>query len=174
VVQTPKAHKNARVIWHVEWIAQGKTSDTGRVGGGTHVLGDLYPNIPEVVRLRCRIPAQGPVSYSGRLLNVSWRFRASLDIPWAIDPSGAVGFHVLPRPVAAPRAPGQPPPRVYTGPPPTIRAQVRAAGAEVCPFCRDVIVPSDRMACPSCQAPHHPECFSLYGRCTIPGCGALA
>lgn len=175
VVQTPKAHKNAKVIWHVEWVAEGRATDRRRVGGGAHVIGDLYPSMPEVVRLRCRIPAEGPITYRGQLFSVDWRFKATLDIPWAIDPSSAVGFQVLPRPAAAPRpAPGQPPVRIYTqtpGPPPPIRAKPRRAAEELCPFCRDTITPPERLPCPSCHTPHHQECYALYGRCTIPGCG---
>ena len=174
VVQTPKAHTNAKVIWFVEWVAEGRTTDRARVAGGTHVIGNLYPDMPEVVRLRLRIPAEGPVSYRGTLLNISWRFQATLDIPWAIDPSSAVGFQVLPRPVSAPpppRVPGAPPPRIYAQPAPTIRAQARTRAEEVCPFCRDDVLAAERWACPRCQTPHHQECFSLYGRCTIPGCG---
>lgn len=172
VVQTPKAHSKAKVLWSVEWVASGKSTNRQTIGGGAHVIGDLYPDVPEVVRIRVQIPPTGPVSYQGTLFQVAWVFRARLDIPWAIDPSGSVGFLVAPRPERAPRpaVPNAPPQRIYTTTPPQVRASARPASSEVCPFCRDGIEASERYPCPTCQAPHHAECFQLYGRCTIPGC----
>lgn len=180
VVRSPDAHTGVKVHWNVGWVARGRSTDRLRVGSGTHVIGNLVAGIPEVVRVRCRIPSEGPISYQGSLLSIRWHFQAILDIPWTTDPASEVNFEVRPRQAAGPapqRVQGGPTTLVYpssTRPGsgfPLVRAQARASSRETCPFCRDGIQASDRMTCPRCETPHHPECFSLYGRCTIPGCG---
>jgi TM2 domain-containing membrane protein YozV len=42
----------------------------------------------------------------------------------------------------------------------------------VCPYCRTEIGPAveDRLDCPGCGTPHHPECFAENGGCTVFGC----
>jgi hypothetical protein len=43
-----------------------------------------------------RLP-EGPVSWQGRYVKVDWVLRASLDVPWAIDPKIEVEFRLVPR-----------------------------------------------------------------------------
>lgn len=40
-----------------------------------------------------------------------------------------------------------------------------------CSYCRGVMTRSVSVYCASCLAPHHPECFAEYGRCSVMGCG---
>lgn len=42
----------------------------------------------------------------------------------------------------------------------------------VCPYCRTEVGSSEaeRMDCPACATPHHPECFAENGGCTVFGC----
>lgn len=40
-----------------------------------------------------------------------------------------------------------------------------------CSFCRGALVRADAVYCASCLAPHHPECWREYGRCSVMGCG---
>ena len=42
----------------------------------------------------------------------------------------------------------------------------------VCPYCRTEIGPAEteRLDCPGCGTPHHPECFAENGGCTVFGC----
>ena len=42
----------------------------------------------------------------------------------------------------------------------------------VCPYCRTEVGASEaeRMDCPACGTPHHPECFAENGGCTVFGC----
>jgi len=42
----------------------------------------------------------------------------------------------------------------------------------VCPYCRTEIGEgeSERLDCPGCATPHHPECFAENGGCTVFGC----
>ncbi|MCO5167704.1 MAG: zf-HC2 domain-containing protein [Planctomycetes bacterium] len=80
--------------------------------------------------------------------------------------------------------PVAPSPRAFA----RIRARIAAAqagdepvrGAELdaqalislsCSFCRGALVRADAVYCASCLAPHHPECWREYGRCSVMGCG---
>ncbi|HKV64149.1 MAG TPA: NINE protein [Candidatus Acidoferrum sp.] len=42
----------------------------------------------------------------------------------------------------------------------------------VCPYCRTEVGSSaeERLDCPGCGTPHHPECFAENGGCTVFGC----
>jgi TM2 domain-containing membrane protein YozV len=42
----------------------------------------------------------------------------------------------------------------------------------VCPYCRTEIgaAAEERLECPGCGTPHHPECFAENGGCTVFGC----
>jgi TM2 domain-containing membrane protein YozV len=42
----------------------------------------------------------------------------------------------------------------------------------VCPYCRTEVGPvaEERLDCPGCGTPHHPECFAENGGCTVFGC----
>jgi len=40
-----------------------------------------------------------------------------------------------------------------------------------CSFCRDGLVRAQAVYCASCLAPHHPDCWDEYGRCSVMGCG---
>lgn len=40
-----------------------------------------------------------------------------------------------------------------------------------CSFCRGGLVRDEAVYCASCLAPHHPDCFRAYGRCSVMGCG---
>lgn len=42
----------------------------------------------------------------------------------------------------------------------------------VCPYCRTEIGEgeNERLDCPGCATPHHPECFAENGGCTVFGC----
>jgi hypothetical protein len=48
------------------------------------------------VEFEKRLP-EGPVSWQGRYVKVDWVLRASLGVPWAIDPKIDVPFRVVPR-----------------------------------------------------------------------------
>lgn len=39
-----------------------------------------------------------------------------------------------------------------------------------CSFCRGGLVRDEAVYCASCLAPHHPDCFRDYGRCSVMGC----
>ncbi|PTX98791.1 hypothetical protein DB345_03475 [Spartobacteria bacterium LR76] len=41
---------------------------------------------------------------------------------------------------------------------------------EKCPYCREAVEEDDRMICPSCKTPHHPDCWHENEGCTIFGC----
>lgn len=43
-----------------------------------------------------------------------------------------------------------------------------------CGYCGVTIVPEDVMACNTCEALHHHECWDEFGRCTTFGCGSSA
>lgn len=40
-----------------------------------------------------------------------------------------------------------------------------------CSFCRGTLARADSVYCASCLAPHHPDCWREYGRCSVMGCG---
>jgi TM2 domain-containing membrane protein YozV len=46
----------------------------------------------------------------------------------------------------------------------------------VCPYCRTEIGEgeNERLDCPGCATPHHPECFAENGGCTVFGCPKAA
>ena len=41
-----------------------------------------------------------------------------------------------------------------------------------CPYCREAIAEADSRACPACNTPHHADCWSENGGCTVFGCTA--
>ncbi|TXI87421.1 MAG: DUF4339 domain-containing protein [Cupriavidus sp.] len=41
---------------------------------------------------------------------------------------------------------------------------------EKCPYCREAVEEDERMICPSCKTPHHPDCWHENEGCTIFGC----
>lgn len=43
------------------------------------------------------VPPDGPVTYFGNLLTIEWEIQARLDVSWAVDPSVARLFAVVPR-----------------------------------------------------------------------------
>lgn len=44
----------------------------------------------------------------------------------------------------------------------------------ICPYCRTEVGSSaeERMDCPGCGTPHHPDCFKENGGCTVFGCSS--
>ena len=44
----------------------------------------------------------------------------------------------------------------------------------ICPYCREEVGPSpeERLDCPGCGTPHHPDCFKENGGCTVFGCSS--
>ncbi len=41
----------------------------------------------------------------------------------------------------------------------------------VCPYCRCPLLPDEaQVVCPSCQTPHHADCYQENGGCTVFGC----
>jgi len=43
-----------------------------------------------------------------------------------------------------------------------------------CPYCRDEIEDPELVICARCETPHHRECFTEHGKCTIFRCGGQA
>jgi hypothetical protein len=93
---TAEDHAEVSLEWAVEWVAEGKTTDEGRVASGSELLGGATGGEEREVRLRFAIPTDGPITYRGELLSISWRLRVSLDIPWAFDPDTDLDFEVEP------------------------------------------------------------------------------
>lgn len=48
------------------------------------------------------VPAQGPCSFDGRYVKISWEILVELDVPFAFDPKAVGHFKVVPRVVDAP------------------------------------------------------------------------
>jgi hypothetical protein len=78
--------------------------------------------------------------------------------------------------------PATPPPLVWK----SIKARIERTGGDdpvrdtahadpvislSCSYCRGVMTRTGAVYCASCLAPHHPECFAEYGRCSVMGCG---
>lgn len=93
---TPEDHDEVTLEWALEWVAEGKSTNTGRVSYGSKPLGPLAAGEQREARLPLSIPPEGPVTYTGELLSISWRLRVSLDIPWAFDPKTEVDLVVEP------------------------------------------------------------------------------
>lgn len=87
---------------------------------------------------------------------------AAIDAP-PVAPPPAVWARIRAR-VAASRAGDEP----VRGPDPSDSQAVIALS---CSFCRGGLVRADAVYCASCLAPHHPECWREYGRCSVMGCG---
>jgi hypothetical protein len=49
-------------------------------------------------------------------------------------------------------------------------AKAKIVDTATCPFCRDSINAQQVQLCPGCGAPHHGECWSQNGGCTVYGC----
>lgn len=41
---------------------------------------------------------------------------------------------------------------------------------QTCPYCREAIAGFDSTLCPTCGTPHHSDCYSENGGCTVFGC----
>lgn len=161
VVQTPKRHTQIELVYALGWTATGRKTDSATVARGRIPIAAIEADTPEVFRFDAEIPAHGPATYRGELLSVGWFLEVSLDIPWAFDPDGSVGFVVHPRRELAIKL-------LEHDPALDVRATPTSTN-DVCPFCKDT-VEDDRWVCPACNTVHHDECHELYGRCTIPGC----
>jgi hypothetical protein len=168
VVTAPKRHERAALLWEIGWVAVGRSTNTGQVAHGRVDLRGLEADEPRVTRIAAKIPRDGPVSYRGRLFSITWFAKASVDIPWAFDPAGEAPFEVHPRRAVV----------VTLRQRLRLRARPRKGAAASpdgarCPFCKDRCEGPERVECARCATPHHAECFRLYGRCTVPGCGSL-
>lgn len=64
---------------------------------------DGPPRTTTRVPFRLALPPDGPVSYSGTLLEVIWEVHARVDLSWGIDPRAVEPLLVVPR-MAAPEA----------------------------------------------------------------------
>lgn len=53
--------------------------------------------VPLKVPFEFEIPDDGPVSYDGRYVKVTWEIEVRLDVPWALDPKQVAVFRVVPR-----------------------------------------------------------------------------
>ncbi len=52
------------------------------------------------IRFAAPLPAEGPMSYAGRYINIVWRVAARIDLAWKRDPvAEKVIYAVLPEPV---------------------------------------------------------------------------
>jgi hypothetical protein len=98
-VSVPESHADATLEWQVGWVAHGRTTNTEVVDEGTQHLGRVEADAPQTWRIPFSVPREGPITYEGHLLTVSWFVRVSLDIPWAIDPKSTFPFEVVPRTV---------------------------------------------------------------------------
>jgi hypothetical protein len=59
---------------------------------------------------------------------------------------------------------------------PTLQLEEGVAAEEVaCPYCAAPLGEAPRVACETCQTPHHADCWQAFGRCTVYACtGELA
>jgi hypothetical protein len=100
LIWTPKNTKTPQAI---RVILQWQTSGTGRWEegqAGSELFSAPDPLVPgQALRFpfRFRIPAQGPVSYQGKLLRINWRISGEVDLPWALDERVQQDLEVLPR-----------------------------------------------------------------------------
>lgn len=51
-------------------------------------------------------------------------------------------------------------------PSPQARVQRAAGTLDRCPYCRDHVDPLEGVACASCLARHHPDCWDAHGACS--------
>ena len=55
--------------------------------------------------LRCPfevpLPANGPCTFDGRHVKITWHARVTVDVAWAFDPKATIGFAVVPRSVTS-------------------------------------------------------------------------
>jgi hypothetical protein len=153
-LRTTTTRDRATLNWELGWVVGGTVTETHPVDAGEVVLESLSPSDPtRVVNIKSRLPADGPVTYSGELLSVRWYVAASLDLlEDRDDPKGQQAFIVIPQGARE------------------LALQVSAGGGGSCPFCKDGIPESERRACDACGTPHHGECLQLHGGCSIPGC----
>lgn len=80
-----------RLTVEIGWHTEG-TGDTDRDSVFETELhtGEIYPGEHEYA-FSCQLP-DGPVSYSGHLLNIVWSVSARLDLAWKRDPTAVQPF----------------------------------------------------------------------------------
>jgi|GEM_PF-2510877 len=52
---------------------------------------------PERLPFECSLPDEGPISWNGKVVKVTWEVLVHLDIPWAVDQYESRPFIVRPR-----------------------------------------------------------------------------
>jgi hypothetical protein len=106
----PAVATRSRVKGTVTWPAEGKQPQALIImlawrteGQGTtdsqvvqKVRHQLSPPAPVNVPFDFEIPADGPVSYNGKLLRILWEIAVVIDIPWAMDKFEYASFQVVP------------------------------------------------------------------------------
>ncbi len=59
--------------------------------------GQMHPGIPLSAEFRFVVPAAGPITYSGKRIEIEWRLRVGLDLAGREDPSQTLTLTVVPR-----------------------------------------------------------------------------
>ena len=106
---------------HVEielgWITHGRGNRVSRTVEKMRIEGGAW-SAGRTLRLpfRFSVPAPGPVTHRGTLINLDWQVKARVDLPWALDPKASEDFVVVAGPQAMPLLESD---SVVTGGPPS-------------------------------------------------------
>jgi hypothetical protein len=79
------------------WHAEGRTDDSGTAFDERAPGGTLRPGRDLGAQFQVRIPAEGPITWQGKLFALRWHIQVTLDVPWKDDPRAVAPLTVLPR-----------------------------------------------------------------------------
>ena len=96
-ISLPKSRDDIALEWKVGWQASGRATDETIVARGSERIDHIEAGEARTWTIPFTVPRRGPVSYQGTLVSLRWLVRASIDIPWALDPKAVFAFDVFPR-----------------------------------------------------------------------------
>jgi hypothetical protein len=101
-----KAHKlRLRAICRV----QGPAEPEARVLNTAEIAGPFRTQVD--IPFRIPIPEQGPITYQGIILHITWHLDVQLVVPDSFSPQRETSFEVVPARAATPRRHPKAPPR---------------------------------------------------------------
>lgn len=87
IVEVDQEVQASAVVVELEWYTHGRGNRTqGTVAEARLPAQRFLPGAPARLPFDFALPDAGPVTYRGELLNVDWRVKARVDLPWKIDP----------------------------------------------------------------------------------------
>ncbi|BDI31269.1 hypothetical protein CCAX7_33200 [Capsulimonas corticalis] len=93
IIVTPAANTHCRHLWvSLQWRTEGRGDcDTGVAEKLDCFQGSLIAGVLVQIPFQFTLP-QSPWSYSGKYVSIVWEVTVDVDVPWKVNPHGALPF----------------------------------------------------------------------------------